>query len=290
MPRLFSIDEWWKNFLIEQCINFLKDIFADVNRVSQEIGSELGKNPETFNSQIFNLLKNLSENVVLPSAMYFVALIVVLNLCKSLLDDRERQNPVKLYTIFSITSVIAIILTVHSFEIINMILNLTQTIVDKSLLLFDNENVNFAGNISGFEEALNGMEASSIFGIWITLFITNIIIWFVGILAQIVILGRFIEIFMRISIAPIPFATFFNKEFSNVGYNFVKSMGAVSLQAVLIMVVIAIYKGILSSIATDIGTEEQLSIFLIKILGINLTLIFMLFQTKRIADSILNVH
>ena len=128
MPRLFSIDEWWKNFLIEQCINFLKDIFADVNRVSQEIGSELGKNPETFNSQIFNLLKNLSENVVLPSAMYFVALIVVLNLCKSLLDDRERQNPVKLYTIFSITSVIAIILTVHSFEIINMILKKQKNI------------------------------------------------------------------------------------------------------------------------------------------------------------------
>ena len=191
---------------------------------------------------------------------------------------------------FAVTSVIAIVLTTNSFEIVNMILNLTQTVVDNALLLFDNENVNFAGNISEFEEALNGMEASSIFGIWVTLFITNIIIWFVGILTQIVILGRFIEIFMRISIAPIPFATFFNREFSSVGYNFVRSMGAVALQAVLIMVVIAIYKGILSSIATDIGTEEQLSIFLVKILATNLTLIFMLFQTKRIADSILNVH
>ena len=286
MPRLFSFDDWFK----KQCVKFLKDIFADVNRVSQEIGSELGKSPETFNSQIFNLLKNLSENVVLPIAMLFVTLIIVLNLCKSLLDDRERQNPVKLYTMFTITSVIAIILTTNSFEIVNMILNLTQTVVDNALRLFDKESVNLSANISQFEEALNSMEATDIFGIWINLFITNIIIWFVGILTQIVILGRFIEIFMRISIAPIPFATFFNREFSNVGYNFVRSMGAVSLQAVLIMVVIAIYKGILSSIATDIGTTEQLSIFLIKILGTNLTLIFMLFQTKRIADSILNVH
>ena len=290
MPRLFGIDEWWKNLLVKTSVNFLKDIFADINRVSQEIGNELGKTPESFNSQIFHLLKNLSENVVLPIAMLFVTLIIVLNLCKSLLDDRERQNPVKLYTMFTITSVIAIILTTNSFEIVNMILNLTQTVVDNALSLFDKENVNLSANISQFEEALNSMEATDIFGIWITLFITNIIIWFVGILTQIVILGRFIEIFMRISISPVPFATFFNREFSSVGYNFVRSMGAVSLQAVLIMVVIAIYKGILSSIATDIGTTEQLSIFLIKILGNNLTLIFMLFQTKRIADSILNVH
>lgn len=290
MPRLFSIEELWKNLLVKSSVNFLRDIFGDINRVSQEIGNELGKTPESFNSQIFNLLKNLSENVVLPIAMLFVTLIIVLNLCKSLLDDRERQNPVKLYTMFTITSVIAIILTTNSFEIVNMILNLTQTVVDNALRLFDKENVNLSANISQFEEALNSMEATDIFGIWITLFITNIIIWFVGILTQIVILGRFIEIFMRISISPVPFATFFNREFSNVGYNFIRSMGAVSLQAVLIMVVIAIYKGILSSIATDIGTTEQLSIFLIKILGTNLTLIFMLFQTKRIADSILNVH
>ena len=290
MPRLFGIDEWWKNLLVKTSVNFLKDIFADINRVSQEIGNELGKTPESFNSQIFHLLKNLSENVVLPIAMLFVTLIIVLNLCKSLLDDRERQNPVKLYTMFTITSVIAIILTTNSFEIVNMILNLTQTVVDNALSLFDKENVNLSANISQFEEALNSMEATDIFGIWITLFITNIIIWFVGILTQIVILGRFIEIFMRISISPVPFATFFNREFSSVGYNFVRSMGAVALQAVLIMVVIAIYKGILSSIATDIGTEEQLSIFLVKILATNLTLIFMLFQTKRIADSILNVH
>lgn len=290
MPRLFSIEELWKNLLVKSSVNFLRDIFGDINRVSQEIGNELGKTPESFNSQIFNLLKNLSENVVLPIAMLFVTLIIVLNLCKSLLDDRERQNPVKLYTMFTITSVIGIILTTNSFEIVNMILNLTQTVVDNALRLFDKESVNLSANISQFEEALNSMEATDIFGIWINLFITNIIIWFVGILTQIVILGRFIEIFMRISIAPIPFATFFNREFSNVGYNFVRSMGAVSLQAVLIMVVIAIYKGILSSIATDIGTTEQLSIFLIKILGTNLTLIFMLFQTKRIADSILNVH
>lgn len=290
MPRLFSIEELWKNLLVKSSVNFLRDIFGDINRVSQEIGNELGKTPESFNSQIFNLLKNLSENVVLPIAMLFVTLIIVLNLCKSLLDDRERQNPVKLYTMFTITSVIAIILTTNSFEIVNMILNLTQTVVDNALRLFDKENVNLSANISQFEEALNSMEATDIFGIWINLFITNIIIWFVGILTQIVILGRFIEIFMRISIAPVPFATFFNREFSNVGYNFIRSMGAVALQAVLIMVVIAIYKGILSSIATDIGTEEQLSIFLVKILATNLTLIFMLFQTKRIADSILNVH
>ena len=287
---MFGIDSFLKGFFSEQIGEFLRNIFIYTNKISQEVGSELSKTPESFNNQVYNTLKLLSENVVLPIAVLFLSIILVINFCKSFLDDRERQNPVKIVIFFIITSVFAIVLVTHSFEITNMILNLTQTAVNNALGLFQNQNINIAGDIETFINTLEDMSLGQITGVWLTLLLTRIILWFVRILSQIVILGRFIEIFMRISIAPIPFATFFNREFSNTGYNFVRSMGAVSLQAILIMVVIAIYRGMLSNIAVDIGTEEQLSLFLIKILGINLTLIFMLFQTKRIADSVLNVH
>lgn len=290
MTRLFGIDTWLKNLFSETVANDLREIFININKISQEVGSELGKTPESFNGQIFNILKNLSENVVLPLGVLFVTLIIAINFCKSFLDDRERQQPLKIIIFFIITSVFALTLTTHSFEIVNFILNLTQTAVNNALDLFQNENVNIAGNIETFLNTLQTMSMGEIFSVWLTLLITKLILWFLRILSQIVVLGRFIEIFMRISISPIPFATFFNKEFSGTGFNFLRSMGAVSLQAILIMVVIAIYRGLLSSISVDIGTAEQLSLFLIKILSINLTLIFMLFQTKRIADSILNVH
>ena len=290
MTRLLGIDTWLKDFITENVENNLREIFVNINKISQEVGSELGKTPESFNGQIFNILKNLSENVVLPIAVLLVTLIIVINFCKSFLDDRERQQPLKILIFFVITSVFALTLTTHSFEIVNIILNLTQTAVNNALDLFQNENVNIAGDIETFLNTLENMSVGQIISIWLTLLLTKLILWFIRILSQIVVLGRFIEIFMRISISPIPFATFFNKEFSSTGYNFIKSMGSVVLQAIRIMVVIAIYRGLLSSVAVDIGTEESLSLFIIKILGINLTLIFMLFQTKRIADSILNVH
>ena len=287
---MFGLDEVIKNFMSGVSSNSLEQILLYVNKIAEEVGAELGKSPESFNSQIFKLLETFSKNVVLPIGILILTIVLVTNLCKSLLDDREMQNPLKVYFFFIITSVFAVILVTNSFEITNFIINISQTIVDKALTLFDKEATSITGDITKFEETLKTMEVSQIFGIWLMLILTVIIMWLVRILVQIVILGRFIEIFMRISIAPIPFATFFNRDLSSTGYNFVKSMVAVSLQAILIMVVIAIYRGTLSSIAVDVGSQESLMLFLIKILGINLTLVFMLFQTKRIADSILSVH
>ena len=287
---MFGLDEVIKNFMSGVSSNSLEQILLYVNKIAEEVGAELGKSPESFNAQVFKLLETFSKNVVLPIGILILTIVLVTNLCKSLLDDREMQNPLKVYFFFIITSVFAVILVTNSFEITNFIINISQTIVDKALTLFDKEATSITGDINKFEETLKTMEVSQIFGIWLMLILTVIIMWLVRILVQIVILGRFIEIFMRISIAPIPFATFFNRDLSSTGYNFVKSMVAVSLQAILIMVVIAIYRGTLSSIAVDVGSQESLMLFLIKILGINLTLVFMLFQTKRIADSILSVH
>lgn len=287
---MFGLDEVIKNFMSGVSSNSLEQILLYVNKIAEEVGAELGKSPESFNAQVFKLLETFSKNVVLPIGILILTIVLVTNLCRSLLDDREMQNPLKVYFFFIITSVFAVILVTNSFEITNFIINISQTIVDKALTLFDKEATSITGDITKFEETLKTMEVSQIFGIWLMLILTVIIMWLVRILVQIVILGRFIEIFMRISIAPIPFATFFNRDLSSTGYNFVKSMVAVSLQAILIMVVIAIYRGTLSSIAVDVGSQESLMLFLIKILGINLTLVFMLFQTKRIADSILSVH
>lgn len=287
MTRIFGIDTLFQDINLK----LIRNIFNNINQTTVEIGAELGKTPKDFNPQVYNILKSFSENVVLPVAVYFVAIIITLNLIRNLLDDMKRQNPIKLFIMFAITSVIAIMLVTNSFEIVEEILNLTQTVVNKALDLLNlNNNTNLVGNFQQFEETLKELSFGSLFSLTLTLIFTFFITWIIRILVQVVILGRFIEIFMRISISPIPFATFFNREFSSSGYNFVKSMGAVSLQAVLIMVVIAIYKGLVANILVSIGTEEELNLFLIKTLGINITLIFSLFQTKRISDSILQAH
>lgn len=287
MTRIFGIDTLFQDINLK----LIRNIFNNINQTTVEIGAELGKTPKDFNPQVYNILKSFSENVVLPVAVYFVAIIITLNLIRNLLDDMKRQNPIKLFIMFAITSVIAIMLVTNSFEIVEEILNLTQTVVNKALDLFNlNNNTNLVGDFQQFEETLKELSFGSLFSLSLTLIFTFFITWIIRILVQVVILGRFIEIFMRISISPIPFATFFNREFSSSGYNFVKSMGAVSLQAVLIMVVIAIYKGLVANILVSIGTEEELNLFLIKTLGINITLIFSLFQTKRISDSILQAH
>lgn len=280
-----------KSIFSEANINLIKQIFSNLNQTTLEVGNEIGKSIEEYNPQIYEILKNFSENAILPMAIFFLTFVLVINLCNSLLDDRERQNPIKLFLMFAIKSIIAITLVTNSFEITNLILNLSQNIINSALnVLIDNHSIGLSANMDILEEVMKELNFGSLFWIWITLLITTIIVWLIRILVQVVILGRFIEIFLRIALAPIPFATFFNREFSNTGYNFVKSIISISLQAFLILIVIAIYKGVLLTLSVDISTEENLNLFLIKILAINLTLITSLFQTKRISDSIVNAH
>lgn len=70
----------------------------------------------------------------------------------------------------------------------------------------------------------------------------------------IVVYGRMIEIYMVTSVAPIPMASMMNREWGQMGQNYLRSLFALGFQAFLIMVCVAIYAILVQNIAiTDDG-------------------------------------
>ena len=63
----------------------------------------------------------------------------------------------------------------------------------------------------------------------------------ISVLITVVMYGRMIEIYLYTSIAPIPFATFINKEWGQVGNNYLKGLMALGFQGFFIMVIVGIY-------------------------------------------------
>ena len=285
------IGDFFSKKVAEMCRSGLENIFNNINLTAQNIGKELGTNPSEYNSAIFSVLERLSETVILPIAGMILTVVIIINLFNSVLDERERKDPFELYIKFFLKTVIAILLTTNAFKITNYILDMGQEIVNKAIQVLNNDRViNLSQNLDSFQSFLETLSFGKVILIGLTLIITYIIIWIIYILSYVVILGRFIEIFMRISLSPLAFSTFFSREFNGIGFNFIKGMVAITIQAFLIMVVIGLYKGMLVNLVVDISTEESLNLFLVQILATSITLIFSLFQTNRIANSIFNAN
>ena len=101
-----------------------------------------------------------------------------------------------------------------------------------------------------------------------------------------IVYGRMIEIYMMVSLAPVPMATWGNHEQSHVGQNYLRSLFALGFQGFLILICVAIYAVLLQNVA--ISGDAINSIW--SIVGYTVLLCFTLFKTGSVARSILGAH
>ena len=130
------------------------------------------------------------------------------------------------------------------------------------------------------------MEIGPLFGLWFQSSLMGILAWVLSICIFIVIYGRMIEIYMVTSIAPIPMATMVNREWGQMGQNYLRTLLALGFQAFLIMVCVAIYSVLVQniSVSTDISTAIWTC------MGYTVLLCFCLFKTSSLARSVFNAH
>ena len=62
------IQEWFKELLIDGIISNLSGTFDTVNTKVAEIAGEVGMTPSGWNGGIFNMIRSLSETVIVPIA------------------------------------------------------------------------------------------------------------------------------------------------------------------------------------------------------------------------------
>jgi hypothetical protein len=94
------------------------------------------------------------------------------------------------------------------------------------------------------------------------------------------------EIYLITSVAPIPFATLGNREWGQIGQNYVRSLIALGLQALLIIICVAIYAVLVHSIAADSDVIKALW----TCIGYTVLLCFTLFKTSSLSKTIMNAH
>lgn len=88
------------------------------------------------------------------------------------------------------------------------------------------------------------------------------------------------------SLAPIPFATFGNREQSHTGQNYLRSLFALGFQGFLIMICVGIYAVLIQGIAFS----DDIIMSIWGVLGYTVLLCFTLFKTGGLAKSVFAAH
>ena len=122
--------------------------------------------------------------------------------------------------------------------------------------------------------------------IFLQSFIVQFLMYVLSAVIFVIINGRMVEIYLMVSLAPLPFATFGNREQSMMGQNYMRSLFALGFQGFLIMVCVGIYAVLIQSVA--FSTDIIASLW--KVMGFTILLAFTLFKTGAVAHSIFHAH
>lgn len=283
-----NITNWLKEVLVSGIVSNLSGLFDSTNEQIGEIAGQVGLTPQGWNSGIFNMIQNLSNNVILPLAGAILAIVMTLELIQ-LITDRNNLNDVDTWMFFKwvFKSAAAVLIVSNTWTIVMGIFDAAQSVVNGAAgVMIGNTSIDISSVVTDLESRLMEMDVGPLLGLWFQSLFVGICTWAITICIFIVIYGRMIEVYLVTSVAPIPMATMANREWGQMGQNYLRTLFALGFQAFLIMVCVAIYSVLVQniSVSTDISTAIWTC------MGYTVLLCFCLFKTSSLARSVFNAH
>ena len=290
MGRLIqSITDHYSQLLIgiiEYCI---KNMFTDVNNGMKYVVLCAGKGPGVMLPEAFDIIKKLSDNVMLPISCIIISFILTYELI-SMVIDKNNMHEVDsaLLARYLFKAAASVFLLSKSYEI-------TMAIFDVGAYLVTEAGKVIVGNINlSVEDALvdtyvNSLSTASVTdlygaagGLMLCLFSFKIM----TVLIVVISYGRLVEMFLMVSVSPVAFATFGNKEWGQIGVNYIKAIVALAFQGFLIMVLVAVYVALLEGVTHTSNIPG--SVFNLVIL--TFLFCFGLFKTSTLSKQIFTVR
>lgn len=283
-----SITNWLKEVLVSGIVSNLSGMFDSTNAQIGEIAGQVGLTSQAWNSGIFNMIQNLSNNVILPLAGAILAIVMTLELIQ-LITDRNNLNDVDTWMFFKwvFKSAAAVLIVSNTWTIVMGIFDAAQSVVNGAAgVMIGNTSIDISSVVTDLESRLMEMDVGPLLGLWFQSLFVGICTWAITICIFIVIYGRMIEVYLVTSVAPIPMATMANREWGQMGQNYLRTLFALGFQAFLIMICVAIYSVLVQniSVSTDISTAIWTC------MGYTVLLCFCLFKTSSLARSVFNAH
>ena len=286
MVIIDQLTNWIKEGMVDAIEGQYQNIFDSVNSQVSDVSSQVGQTPQGWNGNVFNMIKSLSESVVVPIAGMILTFVLVYELIQMILEKNNMHefDTFNIYKWVFKTFVAAYLLT-NCFTIVMAVFDLAQNVIAQGSGIVSND-FDVSASMSDLRSKLEAMGVWELIGLWLESNIIHLCMWILSIVIFVIVYGRMIEIYLTVSLAPIPFSTMANREWGQIGTNYLRSLFALAFQGFLILVCVAIYAVLIQKIPS----ADNIHGALWGTAGYTVLLAFALFKTGSLSKSIFSAH
>ena len=284
-----KITDFIKEMLQGWVLSNLETMFTDVNDKVGTIAGEVSKTPSSWNSGIFSMVQTLSENVIVPIAGMIISFVLVYELITMVIDKNNMHDfDTSLFFRFLFKACIAVSLLSKTFDIVMAVFDVGSHVVTQAAAsISGSTSLDVQATLTSmFNSQIDSMGIGELIGLGMETMIISLCMKIMSVLITVILYGRMIEIYLYVSVAPIPAAIVTNREWGTVGTNYLKGLIALAFQGFFIMVCVAIYAVLVASVAVASNLHSALW----SVAAYTVILCFSLFKTGSLSKSIFNAH
>ena len=285
---LGKLDEWLRGLLAEGSKGNLTGMFDSVNTKVGEIAGEVGQTPQGWNSGVFSMIQNLSETVIVPIAGVILTFVMCYELIQ-LVTERNNLHDIDTWMFFKwiFKTFCAVLIVTNTWNIVMGIFDVAQGVVNQSAgVIVGNTSVDISSVIANLDGQIEALSTGELFGLWFQSLFVGLTMNILSICIMLVVYGRMIEVYLTVSVGPIPLATMTNRDWGGTGQNYLKSLFALGFQAFLIMVCVGIH----SVLVQNIGVGGNVTAAIWACMDYTVLLCFALFKTGSLSKSLFGAH
>ena len=263
-------------------------MFTDVNEKTATIATEVGQTPKDWNSGIFNMIQNLSETAIIPIAGLVITFVLCYELI-SMVTEKNNMHDIDSWMFFKwvFKAMIAVYLVTNTFQITMAVFDVGQQIVLSAAEAINGDtSIDISSTIVEMRTGMEQMNLGELLQLSLETMLISICMKILSVLITVIMYGRMIEIYLYTSIAPIPFATFANREWGATGNNYIRGLLALGFQGFFIIVCVGIYAVLVNSMTISANIHAAL----FSIAAYTVVLCFALFKTGSLARQVFNSH
>lgn len=283
-----AIEEWMRELLSGMIRSNLSTMFTDVNEKTGEIAAQVGQTPQGWNGNIFALIRNLSDSVIMPIAGIIITFVLCYELI-TMLTEKNNMHEIDTWMFFKyfFKMWVAVYLVSNTFNITMAVFDVGQHVVSAAGASINGQTaISVDSMITQMDAAMASMGIGELAVLALETMLVSLGMKIMSVIITVILFVRMIEIYLYTSVAPIPFATLANREWGQVGNNYFRGLFALGFQGFFMMICVGIYGVLVSSI--QISSDMHSALF--GVAAYTVVLCFGLTKTGNLSKAIFGAH
>ena len=282
-----EIEKWLRGLLSDLITSNLTNMFSDVNTKTGEIASQVGQTPQGWNGSIFSMIRNISDSVVIPIAGMIITFVLCYELI-TMITKTNNMHEVDTFMFFKyfVKMWVAVYVVSHTFDLVMAVFDIGQHVVNGTAGIVGSTKIDITSMINQMKTVMASMGIGELLLLALETLLVSLGLKIITIIITVILYGRMIEIYLYSSVAAIPFATMSNREWGQVGNNYLRGLVALAFQGFFMMVCVAIYAVLVSHMTITASIHTAL----FSVAAYTVLLCFALLKTGSLSKSVFNAH